>query len=112
MSPEQISPEVSKTGNNWIGYKSDELTQLINQERTTVKATDAETKAARKEIFKKIQKHYSDHMVTYFMWADSDAQGFSTNIGGVKPGPNGDMNYADQARNTEIFREWFLKNAK
>jgi ABC-type transport system substrate-binding protein len=112
MSPEQISPEVSKTGNNWIGFKSDELTQLINQERTTVKATDAETKAARKEIFKKIQKLYSDHMVTYFMWADSDAQGFSTNIGGVRVGPNGDMNYIDQGRSPIVFREWYLKNAK
>jgi peptide/nickel transport system substrate-binding protein len=108
-----IRPENNPSGQNYTGYSSPELDDLLNQERTTVKATDAETKAARKVIFNKIQKILGGDVITYFMWADNSAQGFSTNVAGVVAGGKGnDMNYVDQTRNNSVFATWWLKNAK
>jgi peptide/nickel transport system substrate-binding protein len=108
-----IRPENNPSGDNYTGYSSPELDDLLNQERTTVKATDAETKAARKAIFNKIQKILGGDVITYFMWADNSAQGFSSNVAGVVAGGKGnDMNYVDQFRNTAVFSTWWLKNAK
>jgi peptide/nickel transport system substrate-binding protein len=108
-----IRPENNPSGENYTGYSSPELDDLLNQERTTVKATDAETKAARKVIFNKIQKILGGDVITYFMWADNSAQGFNSNVAGVVAGGKGnDMNYVDQDRNTTVLRTWWLKNAK
>jgi peptide/nickel transport system substrate-binding protein len=109
LSPKQVSPEVDKQGQNWTGYSSTELGDLIDQERATVKATDADTKAARRVIFNKIQKHLGDHLVTYFMYADSRVQGFSPKVGGIVSGAGGDLNYDDQGRNPSVFADWYLQ---
>jgi peptide/nickel transport system substrate-binding protein len=117
LSPKEVAPEVNKGGQNWTGYglnpadkaTADQLASLIDQERTTVKATDADTKAARKAIFNQIQAILGGHVVTYFMWADGKGMGFSKKVGGVVSGPNGDMNYADQGRNPSVFADWYLQ---
>jgi peptide/nickel transport system substrate-binding protein len=108
-----IRPENNPSGENYTGFSSPELDALLNQERTTVKPTVDATKAARKTIFNQIQKILGGDVITYFMWADNSAQGFSSNVAGVVAGGKGtDMNYIDQFRNTQAFATWWLKNAK
>jgi peptide/nickel transport system substrate-binding protein len=108
-----IRPENNPSGQNYTGFSSPELDALLISQRTTVKSTDAATKAARKAIFNQIQKILGGDVITYFMWSDNSAMGFSSNVAGVVAGGKGnDMNYADQGRNNPIFAQWWLKNAK
>ncbi len=107
----QLQPE-NKSGNNWTGYKNPELDSLIEQERTTIKSTDAETKAARKAIFNKMEKIISGDVVTYMLWADKSAMGWSNNVGGVVAGNGDNVIFVDDARNTEVEAQWYSKSGK
>lgn len=107
----QLQPE-NKSGNNWTGYKNPQLDSLIDQERTTIKATDAETKAARKAIFNQMEKIISGDVVTYMLWADKSAMGWSNNVGGVVAGGGDNVIYVDDARNTEVEARWYSKTGK
>jgi peptide/nickel transport system substrate-binding protein len=107
----QLQPE-HKSGNNWTGYSNPELDKLIDQERATIKATDAETKAARKQIFNQMEKIISGDVVTYMLWADKSAMGWSSNVGGVVAGGGDNVIYVDDARNTEVTAQWYSKNGK
>jgi peptide/nickel transport system substrate-binding protein len=111
FSSSQLQPE-HKTGNNWTGYSNPELDKLIDQERATIKATDAETKAARKQIFNQMEKIISGDIVTYMLWADKSAMGWSSNVGGVVAGGGDNVIYVDDARNTEVEAQWYSKNGK
>lgn len=110
-SSSQLTPE-HKTGNNWTGYVDPELDSLIDQERSTVKSTDAATKAARKEIFNKIEKIISGNLQTYMLWADVSSMGWTTNVGGVQAGNGDNVIYVDDARNTQVLAQWYSKNGK
>jgi peptide/nickel transport system substrate-binding protein len=107
----QLTPE-HKTGNNWTGYVNPELDKLIDQERATIKSTDAATKAARKSIFGQIEKIISGDVVTYMLWADKSAMGWSPNVGGVVAGAGDNVIYVDDARNTEVEAQWYSKSGK
>jgi peptide/nickel transport system substrate-binding protein len=107
----QLTPE-HKTGNNWTGYVNPELDKLIDQERATIKSTDAATKAARKSIFGQIEKIISGDVVTYMLWADKSAMGWSPNVGGVVSGGGDNVIYVDDARNTEVEAQWYSKSGK
>jgi peptide/nickel transport system substrate-binding protein len=107
----QLQPE-HKNGNNWTGYLNPQLDTLINQERTTIKDTDAATKAARKAIFSQIQKILGNDVVTYYLWADKSTMAWSTNVGGVEAGNGDNVIYVDQARNSHVFQTWWSKNGK
>jgi peptide/nickel transport system substrate-binding protein len=107
----QLQPE-HKSGNNWTGYSNPQLDSLIDQERATIKATDAETKAARKQIFNQMEKIISGDIVTYMLWADKSAMGWSSNVGGVVAGGGDNVIYIDDARNTEVTAQWYSKNGK
>jgi peptide/nickel transport system substrate-binding protein len=107
----QLTPE-HKTGNNWTGYVNPQLDTLIEQERTTIKSTPAATQAARKAIFNQIEKIISGDVVTYMLWADKSAMGWSSNVGGVVAGGGDNVIYVDDARNTQVFSTWFSKNGK
>ena len=107
----QLTPEHT-SGNNWTGYKNPQLDTLIEQERATIKSTDAATKAARKAIFNQMEKIISGDVVTYMLWADKSAMGWSSNVGGVVAGGGDNVIYTDQARNPEVYATWFSKNGK
>jgi peptide/nickel transport system substrate-binding protein len=107
----QLQPE-HKSGNNWTGYSNPQLDSLIDQERATIKATDAETKAARKTIFNQMEKIISGDIVTYMLWADKSAMGWSSNVGGVVAGGGDNVIYVDDARNTEVEAQWYSKTGK
>jgi peptide/nickel transport system substrate-binding protein len=107
----QLQPE-HKSGNNWTGYSNPQLDSLIDQERATIKATDTETKAARKQIFNQMEKIISGDIVTYMLWADKSAMGWSSNVGGVVAGGGDNVIYVDDARNTEVEAQWYSKNGK
>jgi peptide/nickel transport system substrate-binding protein len=107
----QLQPEHT-SGNNWTGYSNPQLDSLIDQERATIKATDAETKAARKQIFNQMEKIISGDIVTYMLWADKSAMGWSSNVGGVVAGGGDNVIYVDDARNTEVTAQWYSKNGK
>jgi peptide/nickel transport system substrate-binding protein len=107
----QLQPE-HKSGNNWTGYSNPDLDKLIEQERTTIKSTPDATKAARKAIFNQIEKIISGDVVTYMLWADKSAMGWSSNVGGVVAGGGDNVIYVDDARNTEVEAQWFSKNGK
>ena len=111
FSSSQLQPE-HKSGNNWTGYSNPQLDSLIDQERATIKATDAETKAARKQIFNQMEKIISGDIVTYMLWADKSAMGWSSNVGGVSAGGGDNVIYVDDARNTEVEAQWYSKNGK
>jgi len=111
FSSSQLQPE-HKSGNNWTGYSNPQLDSLIDQERATIKATDAETKAARKQIFNQMEKIISGDIVTYMLWADKSAMGWSSNVGGVSAGGGDNVIYVDDARNTEVEALWYSKNGK
>ncbi len=111
FSSSQLQPE-HKSGNNWTGYSNPQLDSLIDQERATIKATDAETKAARKQIFNQMEKIISGDIVTYMLWADKSAMGWSSNVGGVVAGGGDNVIYVDDARNTEVEAQWYSKNGK
>ena len=107
----QLQPE-HKSGNNWTGYVNPQLDSLIEQERATIKATDAETKAARKVIFNQMEKIISGDVVTYMLWADKSAMGWSSNVGGVVAGGGDNVINTDQARNPQVYAQWYSKNGK
>jgi peptide/nickel transport system substrate-binding protein len=107
----QLQPE-HKSGNNWTGYSNPQLDSLIDQERATIKATDAETKAARKLIFNQMEKIISGDIVTYMLWADKSAMGWSGNVGNVVSGGGDNVIYVDQARNPEVYGQWYSKSGK
>jgi len=50
--------------------------------------------------------------VTYMLWADKSAMGWSSNVGGVVAGGGDNVIYVDDARNTQVFSTWFSKNGK
>jgi peptide/nickel transport system substrate-binding protein len=110
-SSTQLTPE-HKQGSNWTGYSNPKLDDLINQERTTVKATDAETKAARKVIFNQIEKIISGDLQTYMLWADVSSMGWSTNVGNVVAGTGDNTIYYDSNANDQAVGQWFSKSGK
>jgi len=110
-SSSQLQPE-HKEGQNWTGYSNPQLDSLIDQERSTVKSTDAATKAARKAIFNQIEKIISGDLQTYMLWADVSSMGWSGNVGNVQAGNGDNVIYVDDARNPEVFGQWFSKNGK
>jgi peptide/nickel transport system substrate-binding protein len=107
----QLQPEHAQ-GQNWTGYSNPQLDTLIDQERSTIKDSDAATKAARKPIFNQIQKIIGDDLVTYHLWADKSSMGWTTSIGGVSAGNGGNVIYYDSDRNEQHYTEWWSKNAK
>jgi peptide/nickel transport system substrate-binding protein len=107
----QLTPE-HKSGNNWTGYVNPQLDTLIEQERTTIKSTATATQAARKAIFNQIEKIISGDVVTYMLWADKSAMGWSSNVGGVVAGGGDNVIYVDVARNTQVFSTWFSKSGQ
>src|SRR2546421_1418537 len=110
-SSDQLQPEHHE-GQNWTGYSNPELDQLINQERATVKATDAETKAARKVIFNKIEKIISGQLQTYMLWADVSSMGWSTNVGNVQAGGGDNVIWYDSEYNPTARAQWYSKSGK
>ena len=110
-SSSQLQPE-HKQGQNWTGYSNPELDQLIDQERSTVKSTDAATKSARKAIFNQIEKIISGDLQTYMLWADVSSMGWSSNVGNVTAGNGDNVIYVDDARAPSVFAQWFSKNGK
>jgi peptide/nickel transport system substrate-binding protein len=107
----QIRPENSSSGSNWTGFVNSDLDAAINAERTDLKANAADTFAARKADFAKIEKILGDNVVSYFMWADNVGMAFN-GVSGVVTGNGGSLNYADQARNVQVFAQWSLTNPK
>jgi peptide/nickel transport system substrate-binding protein len=107
----QIKPENSSSGSNWTGFVNSDLDAAINAERTDLKANAADTFAARKADFAKIEKILGDNVVSYFMWADNVGMAFN-GVSGVVTGNGGSLNYADQDRNVQIFAQWSLTNPK
>jgi peptide/nickel transport system substrate-binding protein len=106
-SSSQIKPENSSTGSNWTGFVNSDLDAAINAERGDLKANAADTFAARKADFAKIEHILGDNVVSYFMWADNVGMGFN-GVAGVTTGNGGSLNYADQDRNVQIFAQWSL----
>jgi peptide/nickel transport system substrate-binding protein len=107
----QIRPENNPGGQNWTGYVNPALDAAINAERTDLKSTDAATFAARKADFATIEHILGDNVVAYFLWADNVGMAFN-GVTGVVPGTGGAMNYADQARNTQVFAQWSMTSPK
>jgi len=107
----QLQPE-HKSGNNWTGYVNPELDKLIDQERSTLKATDAETKAARKPIFNQIQKILGDEVVTYYLWAENNTMTWNGNVGNIAAGNGDNTIYYDLDHNTQVFAGWYSKSGK
>jgi len=111
FSSSQIRPENSTSGSNWTGYVNPDLDAAINAERTDLKANSADTFAARKADFAKIEHILGDNVVVYMMWADNVAMAFN-GVSGVVTGNGGSLNYADQDRNVQIFAQWSLTSPK
>ena len=110
-SSTQLQPEHHE-GQNWTGYANPDLDKLIDQERATVKSSDAETKAARKAIFNQIEKIISGDLQTYMLWADVSSMGWSSNVGNVVAGNGDNVIYIDNAHNPTAIAEWYSKNGK
>lgn len=111
FSSKFIRPENNPSGSNFGGFSDPALDAALVAQRTDVKATDAETRAARKADLNKVEKILSDNVVSYFMWATNVAQGFSDKITGIDAGGSSgnDLNYADQDRNVQVYSQWGLK---
>ena len=107
----QLQPEHHE-GQNWTGYSNPQLDSLIDQERATVKATDAETKAARKAIFNQIEKIISGDVQTYMLWADVSSMGWTTNVGDVTAGNGDNTIYYDSNNNPASRAQWYSKSGK
>jgi peptide/nickel transport system substrate-binding protein len=106
-SSSQIAPENNINGNNWTGFVNADLDAAIDAERSDLKATAADTFAARKADFAKIEHILGDNVVSYMMWADNVGMAFN-GVSGVVTGNGGSLNYADQARNVQILAQWSL----
>ena len=111
FSSSQIRPENSTSGSNWTGFVNADLDAAITAERTDLKANAADTFAARKADFAKIEHILGDNVVVYMMWADNTGMGFN-GVNGVVAGNGGSLNYADQDRNVQIFAQWSLASPK
>src|SRR5256712_6257058 len=107
----QLQPEHHE-GQNWTGYSNPTLDSLIDQERATVKSTDAATKAARKAIFNQIEKIISGDVQTYMLWADVSSMGRTTNVGNVVAGNGDNVIYYDVNNNPNSRAEWYSKTGK
>ena len=107
----QIRPENSSSGSNWTGFVNSDLDAAINAERTDLKANAADTFTARKADFAKIEHILGDNVVVYMLWADNVGMAFN-GVNGVVTGNGGSLNYADQARNVQVFAQWSLTNPK
>jgi peptide/nickel transport system substrate-binding protein len=103
----QIRPENSSSGSNWTGFVNSDLDAAINAERTDLKANAADTFTARKADFAKIEHILGDNVVVYMLWADNVGMAFN-GVNGVVTGNGGSLNYADQARNVQVFAQWSL----
>jgi peptide/nickel transport system substrate-binding protein len=110
-SSTQLQPEHHE-GQNWTGYSNPQLDQLIEQERSTVKSTDAQTKAARKAIFNQIEKIITGDLQTYMLWADVSSMGWSTNVGNVTAGNGDNTIYYEVNNNPTARADWYSKNGK
>ena len=111
FSSTYIRPENNASGQNYTGYVNSDLDAAINAERTDLKANAADTFAARKADFAKIEHILGDNVVVYFMWADNVGMAFN-GVSGVVTGNGGALNYADQGRNVQIFAQWSLTSPK
>jgi ABC-type transport system substrate-binding protein len=111
FSSSQIRPENSPSGNDWTGFSNAELDAAIQAQRTDLKSSAADTFAARKADFAKIEHILGDNVVVYFMWADNVGMSFN-GVTGVDPGKGGSLNYADQGRNIQIFGQWSMTTVK
>jgi peptide/nickel transport system substrate-binding protein len=111
FSGKQIAPEVNSNGSNWTGYQNPALDAAIDAERTDLKATAADTFAARKADFATIEHILGDNVVSYMLWADNVGMGFN-GVAGVVTGNGGSLNYADQDRNVQVFAQWSLVSPK
>lgn len=102
----QLRPENNPAGFNWTGYSNPALDRLIEQERSTILASDSQTRMARRKLFSQIEKLLSEDVVTYYMWADDSGQAFSPNVGG-----NGgeSLLHVDYGRNVRVFAGWYLQ---
>ncbi len=106
-----IRPENNPSGINWTGFVNSDLDAALTAERTDLKASAADTFAARKADFAKIEHILGDNVVVYFMWADNVGMSYN-GVDGVVPGNNNSLNYADQDRNNQIFGQWSMTNPK
>jgi peptide/nickel transport system substrate-binding protein len=107
----QIRPEKNPSGSNYTGYVNPDLDAAIDAERSDLKANAADTFAARKADFAKIEHILGDNVVSYMMWADNVAMAFN-GVNGVVTGTGGSLNYADQDRNVQIFAQWSMVSPK
>jgi peptide/nickel transport system substrate-binding protein len=107
----QIAPEKNKSGSNWTGYVNPELDAAIEAERKDLKENDKATFEARKKDVNKLEKILGDNVVTYFMWADNKSMAFN-HVQGYVPGKGDALNYVDSDRNTQVFGQWYMDNAK
>jgi peptide/nickel transport system substrate-binding protein len=105
----QLKPEHNPTGRNWTGYADPQLDRLLEAERSTLKADDAQTRDARKQIFSQVEHLLGDNVVTYFMWTDNTNQGFSADLAGVHSGSGGSLIQLDYDRDVRAYSEWYLK---
>jgi peptide/nickel transport system substrate-binding protein len=108
----QLKPEKNPDGRNWTGYSSPDLDALLEQERATLKDNDDDTRRARREVLGKIEHLLGEEVVTYYLWIDAAAQGFSSSVGGVEAGPGGTLINLDNSRNVRVYRDWYMKSVK
>jgi peptide/nickel transport system substrate-binding protein len=107
----QLRPEHNPTGVNWTGYSSPQLDRLIEQERSTLMASDSDTRAARRRLFSQIEKILGEDVVTYFMWADDNGHAFSSGVAGISAGAQGSLINIDYGRNVRALAGWYLKKS-
>lgn len=107
----QIRPEKNKSGTNWTGFVNADLDAAIDAERSDLKPTAAETFAARKADFARVEHILGDNVVVYFLWADNTGMAFN-GVTGVVAGNGNSLNYIDQLRNSQVFGQWSMTNPK
>ncbi len=105
----QLRPEHNPNGVNWTGYNNPALDSLIDRERITIAPSDVQTRALRRKTFAQIETILGQDLVTYFMWADSNGQAFSADVGDVKSGSGGSLIDVDFGRNVQVFAGWYLR---
>ena len=95
-----------------IGFKyvlvaDGKVLKIANQDFADLKANAADTFTARKADFAKIEHILGDNVVVYMLWADNVGMAFN-GVNGIVTGNGGSLNYADQARNVQVFAQWSL----